>query len=394
MTTGADEGTKASADHRIVSGGNKGELRSRTILHTPDERHQHARLKGYPDQSGREYYLPLDKVVAQVKALGAQRVGLQFPNGLRDRAWETAACIEAHTDATAVISGDLCFGACDLVDRDLIEMNVDLLIHFGHFEMPHLAHQYKMPVFYVPVHTAMPLLPAAEAALESVKGKTVAVTTVAQHSDKLDGVIEYLSANGVTCKTARGDARLYNVGQLIGCNYTAATSLENEVDCYLYLGTGDFHPLGLAMSTTKDVVCADPFTKEVRVLSGTRDRFLRQRWANIGKARDAQTFGILVSTKTGQMRTAQALKVKQMLEDAGREAYIIALRDVIPEHMIHFRHVDAFVAAACPRVPIDDQHRFDRPMLTIQEVKAVLDPSIETYTFDEINPQNYVQPIV
>ncbi len=386
--------TAASDDHRIVAGGNKGDLRSKTILHTPDERNANERLQGYPDQSGREYYIPLDKVVEQIKESGAKRVGIQFPNGLRDRAWETAACIEAHTDATTVISGDLCFGACDLVDRDLIEMDVDLLVHFGHFEMPHLAHQYKMPVFYVPVHTAMPLLPAAEAALQELKGKTIAVTTVAQHSDKLDGIIDYLTANGVTCKTSRGDARLYNVGQLIGCNYTAATSLEDEIDAYLYLGTGDFHPLGLAMSTTKDVICADPFTKEVRVLSGTRDKFLRQRWANIAKARNAQTFGILVSTKTGQMRTAQALKVKEMLEEAGREAYIIALRDVIPEHMIYFRNVDAFVAAACPRVAIDDQSRYDRPILTIQEVKAVLDPAASDYVFDEINPKNYVEPIV
>lgn len=385
--------TSRGDDARVVKGGNVGALRSQTILHTPTERAQNEQLEGFPDQSGREYYLPLDKVVEMVRDQGAKRVGIQFPNGLRDRAWEVAETLVQHTDVIPVISGDLCFGACDLVDRDLVEMDVDLLLHFGHFEMPHLAHQYKIPVIFVPVHTATPLMPAAVAALHSLVGKKVAITTVAQHADKLGAVIAYLDENGVNCKTARGDARLYNPGQLIGCNYTAAITLEEEVDCYLYLGTGDFHPLGLAMSTDKPVVTADPFTGEVRELQGLRDRFLKQRWAQIAKARDATSFGILVSTKTGQMRTAQALRVKEELEKAGKSAHIIALRDIVPDNLIYFRHLDAFVVAACPRVAIDDQTRYDKPMLTVEEVKAVLDPKAATYLFDEINPRNYVEPI-
>lgn len=385
--------TAADDDTRVVKGGNRGALRSKTLLHTASERAQNERMPGYPDQSGREYYLPLDQVVAIVKEQAAKRVGIQFPNGLRDRSWEVAEVLETHTDAVPVISGDLCFGACDLVDRDLVEMDVDLLLHFGHYEMPHLAHQYKVPVVFVPVHTATPLMPAAEAALPQLKGKRIAMTTVAQHADKLSGVIDYLESNGVDCRTARGDARLYNPGQLIGCNYTAAIRLEEEVDAYLYLGTGDFHPLGLAMSTDKPVITADPFTREVRVLDGLRDRFLRQRWAQIAKARDARTFGILVSTKTGQMRTAQALRVKEELEKDGRKAHIIALRDIVPDNLIYFRHLDAFVVAACPRVAIDDQNRYDKPMLTIEEVKAVIDPEQASYVFDEINPRNYVEPV-
>ncbi|MBW3583547.1 MAG: diphthamide biosynthesis enzyme Dph2 [Euryarchaeota archaeon] len=376
---------------RFDRGGNKGALRSVTVRHTPTEREQNATLDGYPDQTEYEYYIPLDQVVRHIRDSGAKRVGLQFPNGLRDRAWEVAETVERHTDATAVVSGDLCFGACDLADRDLVDMGVDLLVHFGHFEMPHVANQYKVPVLFVPVHTAMPLLPAAEAALDHLKGKKVAVTTVAQHSDKLAGVLEYLEASGVDCRTARGDARLFTAGQVLGCNYSSAMALANEVDCFLYLGTGDFHPLGLAMSSDKPVIAADPFTGEVRVFSDIRDRFIRRRWAAIAQARDAETFGVLVSTKTGQMRTAQALRVKEELEKRGKRAHIIALRDIVPDNLIWFRHLDAFVVAACPRVPIDDQARFDKPLLTIQELKAVFDPEAG-YIFDVIDPHNYVQP--
>jgi 2-(3-amino-3-carboxypropyl)histidine synthase len=377
---------------RVVKGGGTGRLRSRTLLASPTEREATASKPGYPDQSEKEYYLPLDHVVETIVSEGATRVGLQFPNGLRDRAPEVAETLEAHTDALIITSGDPCFGACDLADRDLAVMEVDLLVHFGHYEMPHIARHYQIPILFVPVHTALPLLPAAEAALPQLKGKRIALTTVAQHADKLQGVVDYLSQNGVDCRTNRGDARLWNPAQLIGCNYSAATPLDDEVDAYLYLGTGDFHPLGLALTTTKPVIAADPFTREVRELSDTRDKFLRQRWAQIARARDAQTFGILVSTKSGQTRTAQALFVKKQLEDAGYQAHLIALRDVTPEILIPFRHLDAFVIAACPRVGIDDQNRYEHPMLTIQEIKLVLDPTKTDYVFDQIDPVNYVKP--
>lgn len=377
---------------RVVKGGGSGVRRSRTLLSSPTEREAKARQAGYPDQGEREYYLPLDHVVKMIQEEGATRVGVQFPNGLRERAWETAATLEKHTGATIVISGDPCFGACDLADRDLAVMDVELLVHFGHYEMPHIARHYQIPILFVPVHTAIPLLPAAEAALPQLKGKRIAITTVAQHADKLKAVVEYLSENGVDCRTNRGDARLWNPAQLIGCNYSAATPLDDEVDAYLYLGTGDFHPLGLALTTTKPVLAADPFTEEVRELSDLRDRFLRQRWAQIARAREARTYGILVSTKSGQTRTAQATFVKKQLEDAGYDAQLIALRDVTPEILVPFRHLDAFVIAACPRVGIDDQARYEKPMLTIQEVKLVLDPAKTDYVFDQIDPVNYVKP--
>lgn len=377
----------------LRKGGGKGSLRSTTVLHTPDERAAKAQLDGFPDQSEYEYYLPLDKVVEVIQERNAQRVGLQFPNGLRDRAWETARCIETKTGVPVVISADLCFGACDLADRDLVEMDVDLLVHFGHFEMPHVANHYKIPILFVPVHTAIPLLPAAEAALEHLKGKRVGVTTVAQHADKVGAVMDWLKEQGIDVKTGRGDARLYNPAQVLGCNYSSAMQVEEEVDCFLYLGTGDFHPLGLAMSSDLPVIAADPFTKEVRIFSDIKDRFMRQRWAAIARARDAKTFAVLVSTKSGQMRTPQAMRIKEELESHGKEAYIVALRDITPDNLLYFRHVDAFVVAACPRVPIDDQGRYDKPLLTLQELKPVLDPQDTSYRFDDINPSNYANPV-
>ena len=45
--------------------------------------------------------------------------------------------------------------------------------------------------------------------------------------------------------------------------------------------------------------------------------------------------------------------------------------------------LDAFVGVACPRVPIDDQGRYDKPFLTPQELDMVLGiKPMDTYVFD------------
>ena len=55
--------------------------------------------------------------------------------------------------------------------------------------------------------------------------------------------------------------RIKHPGQVLGCCYSTARELY--LDEYLFIGTGQFHPLGIALATGKRVVTADPITCEV-----------------------------------------------------------------------------------------------------------------------------------
>ena len=77
------------------------------------------------------YDMELDKVIARIKAVDARNVGLQFPEGLKMQAVAIAREIEDKTDATVIISGDPCFGACDVSDRKMKGI-VDFIVHYGH----------------------------------------------------------------------------------------------------------------------------------------------------------------------------------------------------------------------------------------------------------------------
>ncbi|MCX8194406.1 MAG: 2-(3-amino-3-carboxypropyl)histidine synthase subunit, partial [Candidatus Pacearchaeota archaeon] len=37
-----------------------------------------------------------------------------------------------------------------------------------------------------------------------------------------------------------------NNGQILGCNVTNATKIQDKVSCFLYVGSGKFHPLAIA----------------------------------------------------------------------------------------------------------------------------------------------------
>jgi len=75
------------------------------------------------------YDLDLDKAVEMIRKCGATRVGLQAPEGLKRATPAIAKQIAQETGAEVIISGDPCFGACD-VDMQLCQ-EVDLMLHCG-----------------------------------------------------------------------------------------------------------------------------------------------------------------------------------------------------------------------------------------------------------------------
>ena len=169
------------------------------------------------------------------------------------------------------------------------------------------------------------------------------------------------------------------------CALPISKEIEDKVDCFIYIGSGDFHPLGVALATGKKTIAFDPLLREVRDMAEIKDKILRQRFAQIEKAMDAESYGIIVGEKRGQMRRNLALKIKKKLEDHGKKAYLIYLNEIVPDTLLPFRKLDAFVNTACPRVTIDDAGRHQAALLTHLELDIVLkEREWDDYKLDEI----------
>ena len=321
----------------------------------------------------REWAYELDRIKAEVRDQNASIVGLQFPEGLKRRAPGVADDLREQLGdgVTVIISGQPCYGACDL-DTELMR-RTDVFVHFGHSPM-----KESDRIIYVPLVSNVDPFPIMEAALEELPNPDdtaeIGLVTTAQHHDRFPEMTSWLESRGFDVQTRRGDDRLTHEGQVLGCNYESA---RVSAETILYVGGGKFHPLGLAMEhRDKQVVIADPVNNIVEIADA--DAFIKQRYGTIHRAMDAKTWGVIFCTKIGQGRWDVATEI---IEN-NQNAYLITLDEITPDRLLNFR-LDAFVNTGCPRITTDDGPQFDRPLLTPDEYEiAIGNKPLDALSFD------------
>ena len=313
------------------------------------------------------YELDEDALVREVRRRGARRVVIQLPEGLKRFGPHLASVVES-AGAVAMVLVDPCYGACGVALQEAVELDADLIVHYGHSRM---LSEHPIPTIYFDARMDVDLERPIREALKLLGGcRRVGVATTLQHVHKLDDVRRLLVDGGIDVVVGASKRTEYP-GQVIGCDYEAIKSIENEVDGFLFVG-GRFHGLGAQLSTPKPVVVADPYEGRAYTLRDEADRTLRRRYASIIEARDAENFGVIVGVLPGQRRIHMAMEAKRMLEEAGRKATLLAARFITPEALAGFRTVEAFVNTACPRISLDDAQRFERPILTFRELMVML----------------------
>ena len=324
------------------------------------------------------YDMDLDKVIRKINAKDAKTVGLQFPEGLKMQAVEIARKIESETEATVIISGDPCFGACDVSDYKM-KGSVDLIVHYGHTPLPL---KYEVPTIFIEAFSKIDIKKDLEKCLKHLKGYSrIALVTTTQHLHLLNETKDFLEDNGK--EVVLGSSPSTRKGQVLGCNFSSIKDLDAEI--FLFIGSGNFHPLGINLFSNTPVLALDPYNSEIRRMDEYADRILRIRFARITRARTAEKWGILVSSKEGQYRMKLAKEIKKTIEENGMEAYIILVDNVNPDILLPYLELDAFVVSACPRIAIDDSQMYKKPLLTPQELEIVLDKrEWENYQLDEI----------
>lgn len=293
------------------------------------------------------------KLLQEVKAhKNVHHITLQAPEGLKKRALALAEFLE-HAGYTVFIAADPCYGACDLEEYG------DLLVHVGHTQIysPHI------PVLYVEVYDDFDFIPTVKENLEKIP-HTVGLLTTAQHRLQLQRVQSVLKRNGIQPILAKGRRTQFE-GQILGCDLTAATAIQDTVEAFLYLGTGMFHPLGAAIATQKSVFRVYDHFEVV-----DSQKFLKQRHALIFKASQSKTFGIVTSTKRGQFRQKEALQIREYLKSKGKTTYLFIANEIRPD-ILH--GCDAYVICACPRIALDDAALFEYPVLTCKEVQLMFE---------------------
>lgn len=180
------------------------------------------------------------------------------------------------------------------------------------------------------------LLPKEE--LEKLPRVRLGVATTIQHLHKIDELVRQVKA------------RL--AGQILGCNVVAAEKIAGKVDAFLFVGSGVFHPIQIALRTGKPVWLWNPVTRAFGKLDeGVVKRFVLRKKSALTKFLHAKKVGIIVSTKPGQENLARALWLKAQAKRLGKEFYLFACDTLDAREFENFPFIEFWVNTACPRIP-------------------------------------------
>ncbi|MBC8462946.1 diphthamide biosynthesis enzyme Dph2 [Candidatus Bathyarchaeota archaeon] len=335
------------------------------------------------------YDLELDRVISKVSELDASRVLLQLPDGMRPFAVQLVSAINKATGASVFLSGGSCYGACDIAIDQARALNVDIIVHYGHTQY---VGDFDIPILYIHASIDVDVGLLVEASLPELEGyKRIGLATTVQHIHQMDEIKEKLMEKGVDGLIGDGTGVTPLDGQILGCSYGTVIAVKGEVDAYLYVGGGKFHPMGIVMSTSKPVIIANPYNGEVsRITEDDLMDIAKRRMAAITVSKEATVFGILVSSKPGQNRLEKAEELAGKLTVAGKIPVIIYLDEIRPEHVNNYIEPEVLVNTACPRIAIDGIRGIDRPMLTVNELEVVLG----IRNWEDIWGNSYLEPTV
>jgi 2-(3-amino-3-carboxypropyl)histidine synthase len=318
-------------------------------------------------------------LVRAVREARPKRVVLQVPAGLVRNAHDLAGRLREETGVPVDLAARPCFGACD-VPTDTEAPRADLAVVLGHAPIPNMPLSRR--TFFVEMRD-----PAgdpdglARVVAEAGLPRRLGLVASVQHLDLVEPLTVALARLGYEVRIGSGDRRLAYPAQALGCNYTGAEAVAKEVDAFLFLGTGRFHPIGLAFAVDRPVHSLDP---RQGTLEPPIDRaaLIRKRQLMVATVRDARRWGILVSTFAGQNRSPTALALQERARARGREAEVL-LFDRLDGRDLEGRAFDAYVSTACPRIALDDSANYPRPILTPPEfLMALGELPLEPYRFD------------
>ena len=304
----------------------------------------------------------------EIKKRKPKIVFLQLPEGLKPEAPRLASVVE-EASALPIVSSDPCYGACDLPVSEAKLLGADLIVHYGHTPM---TPNTEVPIVYVEARAKVGVKEALTEALPYLTSwSKIGLVTTVQHVHQLDEAKKLLEAAGKTVFVGNADSAKH-AGQVIGCDFGNAQSVSDRVEAYVFVGGGRFHALGVALATEKPTIVADPYETVAYPIQDQARRVIMQRWGNLSAAKEAKSFGVLISLKSGQMRLRAALDIKEKLEQKGLKATLLALREVTPSALMQFPSIDAFVNTACPRLSLDDAPHYSKPLLYLNEALVLL----------------------
>ncbi len=293
-------------------------------------------------------------------------VALNGPDGMIPQVQQAAQSIMRRFGIPAYVLADTTWGTCDLNTNGARVLAAGILFNIGHTINTEV---YEEGVYLIDAFDDVAFDVVAQKCASRLKGKTISLLTDSQHLHEIDRVRGIFEENGVAVKIGAGRGQL-NDGQVFGCEFYPAVENMEAADANVFLGQSNFHASGVALATNRPTYVLDPYFNEVREITEFAQKLQKKATLAVYKAAEAQTFGVIVGLKEGQLSKTAGLKFKRELEREGKTVHLFALTDITNERLQNLKGIDAFIQVACPRISTDN--RFDKPLLSTPQANALL----------------------
>ncbi|KAK7088781.1 2-(3-amino-3-carboxypropyl)histidine synthase subunit 1-like isoform X2 [Littorina saxatilis] len=334
------------------------------------------------------YNFEIHKTIWKVRQCQAQRVALQFPEGLLLYACTIADIIESFTEADTLIMGDVTYGACCVDDFTARALGADLMVHYGHSCLIPIDRTEGIQMLYVFVDIKIDTGHFIDTLRFNFDpGSRLALVSTIQFVAALQSTKQELCSD-YTVITPQ--SKPLSPGEILGCTSPQVT----DIDAIVYLGDGRFH-LESIMIHNPDIPAYkyDPYDKQMTREHYDFDQMKRNRQAAIATATRADTVGMVLGT-LGRQGSPQVLEtLKEKIRACGKQFVTVLLSEVFPDKLRLFHQVDAWVQVACPRLSIDWGTAFDKPLLTPYELSVALKNAewkdtypMDYYAYDSLGP--------
>ena len=118
-----------------------------------------------------------------------------------------------------------------------------------------------MKLFFINAYSKKDVLPL----VKKIKiSERLGLLTTAQYINQLDAIHKAIPRSVIG-------------GQVIGCEAHNALKIKDQVDSFLYIGTGKFHPIEIALTTQKEVYLLNPESETFSKLKKTEIKDYEKR---------------------------------------------------------------------------------------------------------------------
>ncbi len=328
-----------------------------------------------------------DKIIEKIAQEHVRTLLIEFPIGWKCAAQQLAQKLRSHVNAQILISGRPCWGICDTCIK---QENVDAVLHVGHVLTPNLFNIFTK-------NAKIRLLEQDEHFCVYDIDNKLLISHYAYYMPDDNTVELGIKKMREILEKHSNVLLMYSLPYRLYCEYIAESlSLPYTIvtGCYMpyvkadhvvVISSGYFHCLPPLLYGFNEVSLLDVDRGVLEDTECIKKIFLKKlalKIRAITGAREGKKVCILVSTKPGQRRLEEALKVMELLEERGYTTDLVLVDDLTDE-ILSALDCDFVVSTMCPRLGFDDLDRFSKPIINIHEVEY-LDKSLEAFDIRKV----------